>query len=662
MSTTGPHQAINRCAFRVWAEWRLGKREFTKYKMSSPMYMRKVQAKSFTNAANFYPDMTEGYKNLSLGEWLQEGGYTADEPEIWQALRHFYDPTKPQRPWLADPHAGLYATAWYWGTKKYGDPQMDAITWAIEGPAKNGQPANEYSWEKARGYMEAAWGETKSADEKDRLFGAGWRGVGETMHLVADMTVPAHVRNDGHAGKLPVGSLGPDPLETRTTDERVMEVFWSCVQGRMEAYPAVRDRTGADVYEGIEQAKDPRELMTRVATWTNKNFFSQDTVAGVLTVAKTPKLKTVYVSAVNGTDYSSPRLEDCVPDTDYGESEVETLYKRTVKMGYGTPREVYVARLAWTTEWWGLGKTALRGGGYVLDNDVIESQCHALLPTAIFANVQTIDMAMPRVEVEIENVDVGKRTFEGHVKHKPGGMYTKELRYSLPAYEGDWLRFAVVKLDSNVLGSADCTMTIKEGKIEGKIKEGKELGGRKLTLGVDVGGFMVESEPFKMGAEDLVLKTWNEKSGGTLIESFTYYDKPWSMPKNWHAGVLKAGWTPSTTYNILENPIWVMSSIAPGRHGNKVIHGNYRRCYEKGGELACEATYTYGNLNGPVRLYRPSWDAPTIKGGLYLDGAYRNNAPDGVWHMRDWKGRVEIIETWKEGEHISLERVKNEDK
>jgi hypothetical protein len=112
--------------------------------------MRKVTAKSFTNAVNFYPDLIEGYKNLSVAEWMQEGGYTADEPEIWQALRHFYDPTKPQRAWLADPHAGLYASAWYWGTAKYGDPQMDAITWAIEGPAKNGQPANEYSWERGR--------------------------------------------------------------------------------------------------------------------------------------------------------------------------------------------------------------------------------------------------------------------------------------------------------------------------------------------------------------------------------------------------------------------------------------------------------------------------------------------------------------------------------
>ena len=36
--------------------------------------------------------------------------------------------------------------------------------------------------------------------EKDKLFAAAWRSLGETMHLIADMSVPSHVRNDSHPG------------------------------------------------------------------------------------------------------------------------------------------------------------------------------------------------------------------------------------------------------------------------------------------------------------------------------------------------------------------------------------------------------------------------------------------------------------------------------
>ena len=34
--------------------------------------------------------------------------------------------------------------------------------------------------------------------EKDKLSAAAWRSLGETMHLIADMSVPSHVRNDSH--------------------------------------------------------------------------------------------------------------------------------------------------------------------------------------------------------------------------------------------------------------------------------------------------------------------------------------------------------------------------------------------------------------------------------------------------------------------------------
>ncbi len=38
-----------------------------------------------------------------LQDWIKDGGFSADEPELNMGLVHFYDPTNINEPWLTDP-------------------------------------------------------------------------------------------------------------------------------------------------------------------------------------------------------------------------------------------------------------------------------------------------------------------------------------------------------------------------------------------------------------------------------------------------------------------------------------------------------------------------------------------------------------------------------
>lgn len=180
-----------------------------------------------------------GLHKFSYQQWIEEGGYTADEPEFYSSLRHFYDPLKIQiNPdlskhvsYLTD-HVGDILDRLVAATKV--DPRMDAREWALTGPARRGYPRNQFSLRRGVEYMRKAWAE-KNQKLKDRLFAAAWRSCGETMHLLSDMTVPAHVRDDAHPG-YPVTTIYSgiryDPYEYYVTKNHSQIKDWS--RGRVD--------------------------------------------------------------------------------------------------------------------------------------------------------------------------------------------------------------------------------------------------------------------------------------------------------------------------------------------------------------------------------------------------------------------------------------------
>ena len=187
-------------------------------------------------------------KTLLLGksilEWIKDGGTKEDQPPQW--LHHFHDPLKA---WW---HAGL----------KDGLFGVSSVYWA------QGDTIDERTWHELRGLYYLALLEGKEA-----YWMRTFRGLGQLMHLVADMACPAHVRDDMH----PQG----DPYENWAQVHKDAldylpillnrQIFTRAVANGMVPITALWDQ---DRYDG----SNPSEGLDGLAEYTNAYFFSKDTL------------------------------------------------------------------------------------------------------------------------------------------------------------------------------------------------------------------------------------------------------------------------------------------------------------------------------------------------------------------------------------------------
>ncbi len=137
-----------------------------------------------------------GYKAeewISMGGYLEDGGKT-DSPLSTRAFNHFYDPL---RPWS---DAGLNSlfnlVYWYY----YGaDKPESALVWALQpgGQVFTENTTGDWSWRRARDELYAAL-TGLSTEYRSEYFANCFRSLGQVMHLVEDMSVPLHTRNDPH--------------------------------------------------------------------------------------------------------------------------------------------------------------------------------------------------------------------------------------------------------------------------------------------------------------------------------------------------------------------------------------------------------------------------------------------------------------------------------
>lgn len=127
--------------------------------------------------------------NQEAWKWLRDGGLYEDEPPSTlpyiRSVNHFHDPLK------AIDQAGFTGV---WGTGILSG--KSAILWS-QSAKQTQSPGGYYSWPDARQYFyNALTSSTKSV--RDTNFADTFRGLGQLMHLVQDMSVPEHTRDDGH--------------------------------------------------------------------------------------------------------------------------------------------------------------------------------------------------------------------------------------------------------------------------------------------------------------------------------------------------------------------------------------------------------------------------------------------------------------------------------
>jgi len=149
--------------------------------------------------------------------WIMDGAREEDTPTRW--VNHFYDPIH---------NVGLK------------NVQLSAKKWSENAQAQTQFSLGDKSWQRAL----ADW----RKGDKEKAF----KELGHTVHLVSDMLVPAHTRDDIHV----VG----DSYEQFVKDN------WNSLYSQIK--PAISTETGTHLIDFFDNS----------AEYSNENFYSDDTV------------------------------------------------------------------------------------------------------------------------------------------------------------------------------------------------------------------------------------------------------------------------------------------------------------------------------------------------------------------------------------------------
>lgn len=392
--------------------------------------------------------------------WIVEGGYTADEPESYMALRHFFDPTRraidPQDNNKSVDYLTDALDPWVSPRLMGANPRMNAGKWATD--------KSPYSYSNGQDALTKALSTTPGVSEKPGCYGKAWRSLGETMHLLADMTVPAHVRNDAHPGAPLIKSLKADPYEAWATAEKVSE----CAKSPLNA----------QVGKLIESAKDDSELFKLIARLTNSCFFSADTISG------TDGLTHKHVTNTNKQpEYDTPKLDD---------------YKfEPGKDGVGG---YYVSQAG------KLCAYRAKDGTHTVNSVIAEGQGKDLIPIAIAADAKLISLYMPRVKLSMDSFDaksnIAKCRATAYTKNLLGELVPDKMMGN-PSCGGKaivFATFAVGKknylLPMQSVNAGEFTLDL--GSVISDARKSPDKSGTctaSCAIGLDMGGVVVKSDP-----------------------------------------------------------------------------------------------------------------------------------------------------------------------
>lgn len=136
----------------------------------------------------YYTLIRSEVQNRTIAEWIVWGSEREDRPTGARAITHFYNPTAPLHPArLTDPYDFNRANS----LQRARDDHPEGYAWA---------DACQYYYLALTNEQESIPGEDESTSAHSRTwyFAQTFRALGQILHLLEDMGVPAHVRNDAH--------------------------------------------------------------------------------------------------------------------------------------------------------------------------------------------------------------------------------------------------------------------------------------------------------------------------------------------------------------------------------------------------------------------------------------------------------------------------------
>ena len=235
-------------------------------------------------------------------------GGAAFEDDSPRPAHHFFDPRDGRGLHIEGAEFPLVNPATAAAANAYAQPSPD---WVL-GQGVVSKANNRYTWASARDYM--YYGLTLSiGSDRRQNWGSMFESLGRAVHHIQDMAQPQHVRNDAHwfEQNREAECLGPpifsfcdfylalhrDSAYERWTNRRdVLRSIFAA--GYLSNYPAVYP--GNDVNPaGLVIFSEPRRFWTNnglgMADFTNRNFFSENTIADINgTLQPTPAITSQF--------------------------------------------------------------------------------------------------------------------------------------------------------------------------------------------------------------------------------------------------------------------------------------------------------------------------------------------------------------------------------
>ncbi len=355
------HQIINKEAIQRFKLYEKAADKYANNHVDLRTYLTSPRVISSSKTASNHAQV---WSRRRAEYYIIHGGYSADEPHLYVSVKHFYNPIASNSPHQLTDLAQYHGLGWEaipatdWGLTRAENPytlmrSMINYKKSMEIPSDT-----SVSTIPITGDFRDIEGNPKDIKEMRSMYaGKAVRGLGEVLHLVADMTQPAHVRNDAH----PKWEITESAINKAVAASLVKE----------------SRRDSLNIYSLGNTTGD---IMRGIAKWTNRHFYSEDTMYD----------PTAGVQPKNGMNpYPSPVFSHFV----------EKKYK-----GYPT----------WFSNYSGLDIPMFRkerdwtfiNYRYVITPEFAVEQGKILLPVAVAGCTRTIDLFWPTLELKQELAEV----------------------------------------------------------------------------------------------------------------------------------------------------------------------------------------------------------------------------------------------------------------
>jgi len=521
-----PHSQINAEALRLFLRQAKGEEKFRLGPFAQGAFQEHLRGVGVTSSSLKAGDFVSREMNLSMQRWIIMGGDWADEPHLFSSVRHFYDPLRME--------GVAYLTDQSWAHGLYDSPQIDARSWGVD------HPENPFTFFTALSSYKAALEVREDVplpqqigmphfkttlnlvarnheDQRNLYLSRAYRALGESMHMLGDMTQPAHVRNDSH----PMD----EPIEISIFPEHVRAAAGN---------PFIDSHIRPYLESAGGTLQEPLELFHQVASFINKTFYTMDTIydgpSGALPNNRQKP-------------YPAPQFKDL--------EEVKTtvqgfLMPRSVSKFYGlfdAVKRVPMAQERLSFHWFDPEQSFLGGfdplkekvargvagrlgrlGRYHVPHAFAPSQGEVLLPLAIYACADLLELFFPTLELKAEFEES-----ELFPESEPGADPSEdvegvpitviEIESSMEHLQKKDPAWKAADLIIHYSGPAELVVLEKE-KQEGEERE-KEIYTRKLLFRK---GALEKIETLEGDFEEAPLRLYAAPSGATLTEEQAFYE------------------------------------------------------------------------------------------------------------------------------------------